>query len=118
MHPEQYAKSRAAALDCAIGTAAGIGPTIAGKGADLPALEVIANRIQNLASRLDDTNRYTIAFVERVSGAEPAKPDSVNHVRDGGHIMPALAAIDNLLNMLEHHVHTAGMLSHKLARIA
>ncbi len=129
MHPEKYAaKSRAHDDACGyadphhqpLRTAShhGLGAAAIGKGPELPALEAIGNRIQNMAVRLDDTNRHTGAFVERVSGAEPTKPEAMNGCGTEGNIRPVLDTISMLLDRLDNHVYTADLLSRKLARIA
>ncbi len=71
-----------------------------------------------MAVRLDDTNRHTGAFVERVSGAEPTKPEAMNGCGTEGNIRPVLDTISMLLDRLDNHVYTADLLSRKLARIA
>lgn len=95
----------------------GLGAATISKGPEIPALESIGNRIQNLAVRLDDTNRNTLTFVERVSGAEPARPEPAPVSADLGAQTPALTIISMLLDRLEYHVMMADNLSRKLARI-
>jgi len=84
---------------------------------EISALEGIAGRLQFLAQRLDDTNRHTLAFIERIVGPEPTKPEPAPMTDGLGDRMPALAVITTLLDRIECHTHNADSLSHKLTRI-
>lgn len=120
MHPsrsEYIGKGLPAAIGQYSTPVTATGHATNGQSPEISALEAIGNRVQNLAIRLDDTNRHTLAFIERVSGSEPSRPEPVSNARDGGSIMPSLATIDALLSMLDAYVCEADRLSSKLPRI-
>ena len=126
LHAEQTAKSAAAThtyggpyhASPPIGAGHYVSNATLPKGTEISALEQIAHRLTIVSNRLDDTNRYTLAFIERVNGAEPARPECGPVNSSGGDKLPALALLSMLVDRLEYHTSTADNLSHKLARIA
>lgn len=129
MHPaEQRAKQMAhtgardfayqttgAALRAAYGSPSDLSSSV--KNCEVSALEKIAQRLHGLASRLDDTNRNTLAFLERVTGEEPTGPEPSPMNKVGDSKLPAMDALEYLVSRVEYHEANAAAMSYKLARI-
>lgn len=125
MHPEQYAKQRAAgygagAFDCSTSLGLAGEPHHIGtisKGPELSALEQIAGRVSQLAARVYDTNSNTSAFVSRLVGYSAPKASEAMNGNTEKDRPPTLQVISSLLDLLEIRIYTAEELSRELARI-
>lgn len=126
MHPDHRAQCSAIGAihfgpsyaGAALGAGNHVSSITVAEGLKVSALEQIAQRIHGMAESLGNSNYNTGAFIERVAGPKPSKPEPSPATGSGGDMRPALVTLNALLDRLEYQVFEAGELSRDLKGIA